>query len=328
MKAKPLLRYAQRNGHVELDPVSSSSNSSKPWMVVQDLPFRKNTLVKGDVVMLGRATLQVCQIVLDPEDATPPEILGEAVCACDETQDDTALQCRICLDSATMDDPFVSPCSCKGSIEKVHLGCLRHWTKTRLNLPRGEVDGFVFQKPVCEMCKADYPAYIQQGEMRQQLVDELPKVAPPYMVLQSSGKPSKSHNKEPRVSYHVISFADEKRVLKIGRGHECGLRLDEVSMSRWHASIKFSDGEFYVEDHNSKFGTLLALNRPWQLCADAPVSIKVGRTVLAFELPSLPQPHMSPIQPTTCRSMTPCKDQEDFAAHQELSKANFHQLDA
>merc|ERR1711862_474506 len=134
----------------------------------QDLPFRKNTLVKGDVVMLGRATLQVCQIVLDPEDATPPEILGEAVCACDETQDDTALQCRICLDSATMDDPFVSPCSCKGSIEKVHLGCLRHWTKTRLNLPRGEVDGFVFQKPVCEMCKADYPAYIQQGEMRQQ----------------------------------------------------------------------------------------------------------------------------------------------------------------
>lgn len=271
--------------------------------------------------MLGRATLQVCQIVTTA-DATVPNILGDSVCKCDEV-DEEVHQCRICLmDSATEEDPFVTPCQCRGSIEKVHLGCLRQWTNTRLNLPKGSVDSFVFQKPICEMCKADYPAFIQQGEKTEKLVDTLPNVAAPYIVLQSSGKPSKNQHKDQRVSYHVVSFADQERILKIGRGHECGLRLDEVSMSRWHASIKFSDGKFFVEDHGSKFGTLLALNRPWELHANLPVSIKVGRTVLALQLPCLPQPQASSMESANCRSVTPCNDQMDSAAECSVTKLN------
>ena len=35
---------------------------------------------------------------------------------------------------STDDDPLISSCNCNGSIRYVHLGCLRHWIKGRLNL--------------------------------------------------------------------------------------------------------------------------------------------------------------------------------------------------
>eukprot|EP00434_Breviolum_minutum_P015873 symbB.v1.2.013987.t1/scaffold1006.1/size144824/8 len=45
------------------------------------------------------------------------------------------LLCRICLlEGPGEDDPLIAPCQCKGSIEYVHLGCLRHWIRGRLNL--------------------------------------------------------------------------------------------------------------------------------------------------------------------------------------------------
>lgn len=39
--------------------------------------------------------------------------------------------------------------------------------------------------------------------------------------------------------------------------------IGQVSISRWHATVSFTeDGRFVLEDHNSKFGTLVALRRP------------------------------------------------------------------
>lgn len=47
-----------------------------------------------------------------------------------------------------------------------------------------------------------------------------------------------------------------------GRGHESDVRIPDVSISRHHATIKFVEGAFFLEDHNSKFGTLVALRKP------------------------------------------------------------------
>jgi len=313
-KSKPLLKCRQRDGAVEIDAVSSASNSRKPWMVVQDLPGGHQALVEGDIIMLGRATLQVCQIVTGVHEMVAPDVLGDGVGFCEDSGDN--YQCRICLmDGCSLQDPFVAPCRCRGSVEKVHLSCLRQWTKTRLNFPACDtVDSFVYQTPICEMCKADYPAFIRQSdESCTPLVDNLPSIAPPYVVLQSIAKSSKHHAQEQRVSYHANSFAQQDKILKIGRGHECSVRLDEVSMSRWHASIKFSNGQFFIEDHNSKFGTLLALQQPLLLQADTPISVKVGRTILSFAVPSLPQPLREQLQNNSTQRCSPCNLQVDVA---------------
>jgi len=48
----------------------------------------------------------------------------------------------------------------------------------------------------------------------------------------------------------------------IGRGNACEIRSYDISVSRMHATIKWEETEdtWYIEDQNSKFGTLMILN--------------------------------------------------------------------
>lgn len=45
--------------------------------------------------------------------------------------------------------------------------------------------------------------------------------------------------------------------IKLGRGHECEIRITDISVSRNHACIKMIGNSFYVFDSKSKFGTLV-----------------------------------------------------------------------
>jgi pSer/pThr/pTyr-binding forkhead associated (FHA) protein len=56
---------------------------------------------------------------------------------------------------------------------------------------------------------------------------------------------------------HLIRPNEKKDSFKFGRGHESEIRINDISVSRCHAIIKFKDGRFYLEDNLSKFGTLV-----------------------------------------------------------------------
>lgn len=45
--------------------------------------------------------------------------------------------------------------------------------------------------------------------------------------------------------------------IKLGRGHECQIRITDISVSRSHALIKSNMDGFYIYDNKSKFGTLV-----------------------------------------------------------------------
>ena len=51
----------------------------------------------------------------------------------------------------------------------------------------------------------------------------------------------------------------EKKMFKLGRGHESDVRVSDISVSRCHALVKYNEqnGRFYLEDNLSKFGTLV-----------------------------------------------------------------------
>ena len=40
------------------------------------------------------------------------------------------------------------------------------------------------------------------------------------------------------------------------------MRVPDISVSRYHATIEFKDGSFYLRDNQSKFGTLIMLRKP------------------------------------------------------------------
>jgi len=219
----------------------------------------------------------VCQLSKQSSNIKPA-LFGDSCVSCEESSE---AQCRICLmEGSSPEDPFIQPCACSGSIANVHLGCLRQWARTRQNLPEGSLERCSFQQPSCEMCKQPYPARIQRGETSEAFL-QLPSVPGPFLVLESSGKGKKAGGQSRQGAYHVLSFANSE-LATIGRGRDCSIRLDEGSMSRWHASIRFENGEFYVEDRGSKFGTFLSMRHTWTLLPGECLPIKIGRTVLCI----------------------------------------------
>ena len=54
--------------------------------------------------------------------------------------------------------------------------------------------------------------------------------------------------------------------IKVGRGHDSQVRVTDISVSRFHALFrKTIQGDFILEDNNSKFGTLVLVRRPYML---------------------------------------------------------------
>eukprot|EP00928_Gymnodinium_smaydae_P070516 TRINITY_DN54332_c0_g1_i1.p1 TRINITY_DN54332_c0_g1~~TRINITY_DN54332_c0_g1_i1.p1 ORF type:complete len:432 (+),score=82.59 TRINITY_DN54332_c0_g1_i1:165-1460(+) len=285
MEADPLLRLVQRDGTFWVDRAPSAQNCKKLWLVVRDLPTSSKRLVEGDVIKLGRFKFRVRQLAGNGD--TQPELrLDDSEKTCNATEgvqaDLSHTTCRICLlEGPSEDDPLIVPCSCKGSIEYVHLGCLRHWIKGRLNLPSQPSGSYFFRPLACELCKAVYPTYVNFDNERVPLV-EVPKTTPPFIVLENMVRDSQQHSGR---GLHVVSLAE--KTLKLGRGHESDVRIADVSISRCHATIRFNNGQFLLKDNNSKFGTLVALKRPRPLEPGSSISIQMGRTVLSLALRSL-----------------------------------------
>lgn len=106
------------------------------------------------------------------------------------------------------------------------------------------------------MCKVKFPFKIAYGNKIIDIVDfDMPKKD--YIVLESL------QNEQKKVFY-VINTEDMNKSggmdkIKVGRSVESDVRVtDDISVSRSHAFIKKApNGNYYLEDNKSKFGTLI-----------------------------------------------------------------------
>ena len=103
------------------------------------------------------------------------------------------------------------------------------------------------------------------------------KPACPYIILE---RLSQDEKKSSTLSLIVPT---EHEPIRLGRGHQCDLRISDISVSRVHALLKYKDGRFLLFDNESKFGTLILLNRSYQIQNDK-AAIQIGRTVFTFVL--------------------------------------------
>lgn len=81
---------------------------------------------------------------------------------------------------------------------------------------------------------------------------------------------------------HILGFSQEKPFFNMGRGHESEVRVNDISVSRTHAIIKYKPEGFYIEDNKSKFGTLVLLKENFPLMLEYTAAVQVGRTVVSF----------------------------------------------
>ena len=78
---------------------------------------------------------------------------------------------------------------------------------------------------------------------------------------------------------------DSRSMIKVGRGHDCQVRITDISVSRLHAFFRKSTrGDFLLEDNGSKFGTLIQVRKPYFILKDEPNFFQLGRTILEINV--------------------------------------------
>ena len=83
-----------------------------------------------------------------------------------------------------------------------------------------------------------------------------------------------------------IIIPDGSNQIKLGRGHQCDLRISDISVSRVHALLKYEEDKFLVFDNDSKFGTLILLTGNYPVKYDK-AAVQIGRTVFTFVMKNL-----------------------------------------
>lgn len=260
------------NGHFVVYPFQQQGQKldrqkfEKLWLAVKG--FNESPkgyrLCEGDVIRLGRMKFRVKEIQGVVQDLNDPNFkLADLVNLrmntdlSEENGFTFKLPCRICLSEMYVNEnPLISPCKCMGTMKYIHLNCLQMCLKSKINTRSSEFAlSFSWKTMSCDLCRKPYPHKFCIAGNIVELVD-IPKPSEKYMILESLCK-DKNSNK----GLHVLSF-HSKKTLKLGRGHDCELRVSDISVSRIHAQISMHNNSFYLEDHNSKFGTLVQIKRP------------------------------------------------------------------
>jgi pSer/pThr/pTyr-binding forkhead associated (FHA) protein len=109
-----------------------------------------------------------------------------------------------------------------------------------------------------------------------ELIDLQRSLGCDYIVLESLNQMKENCNIK---SFHVIQLTGDELV--IGRGHESDIRINDISVSRSHAQLKYNieDGTLLLRDLKSKFGTLILIKRPL-LIKEKKIHLQIGRTYI------------------------------------------------
>jgi hypothetical protein len=260
-ETEPLVRAELTESGWMLHP-----GSERLWHVVRRPEGEKTQFIlsQGDVIKLGRVSFLLKELCPYEEDKVQSKSDKLKV---------FAGTCRICL-AEEGESPLIAPCSCKGTMEFVHLSCLQRWVNTRHIVRTGEHSVSYYWKHVnCELCKKPYASAAEEYDLL-----NYSRPGAPYIVLQTSSLTG-------QVSVHVISMLNKANV-RLGRDHDSDIRISDISVSRCHALIRQEQGVFTLEDNHSKFGTLIRAKSPHKL--EGLAVLQVGRNVLSFSVKRTP----------------------------------------
>jgi len=200
----------------------------------------------------------------------------------DDNQKEIKKLCRICLcNEKDAESPLIIPCNCIGSMKYIHFNCLQSWLKSKYVFKTKASQRFssVYLKSlICELCKGTFPDIIKIKNKSFNMYEFTKPNFLNYLSLET-----KSTNK----SYQKIWFylnLEGDTTFKIGRGHDCDIRLNDNSISRFHTSLSFINKTFLLKDNNSKFGTLVNIQNSLTVIENIMCPIQIGRTIIKFTL--------------------------------------------
>ena len=77
----------------------------------------------------------------------------------------------------------------------------------------------------------------------------------------------------------IINFKNRTE-FQVGRQNDSDIRINDITVSRHHAMLKLINENIYIEDLNSKFGTMILVQNEIQLLPFKNISFQVGKFYL------------------------------------------------
>jgi pSer/pThr/pTyr-binding forkhead associated (FHA) protein len=168
----------------------------------------------------------------------------------------------------------------------IHYECLKNWLNSKIEEdisvdsenPEVEVISYNRKDISCELCKEKLPDYVKHNDRYYNISFYKPKFEE-FMVMESMRA-----DKHKAKFIHIISF-DKKSSINIGRANECELSISELSVSRFHCIIHKDEGDLFLEDNSSKFGTLILLQNNNMYMNDyIPLKVQTNKTYIKFKI--------------------------------------------
>ncbi len=295
--------------------------SNKIWYVLKNDPNQSNQsnqtitntnddyyLCKNDVIKLGRVKYSLNEInipskhnnidvALPTNDPTKYDIdelnmntepVFDFIFQAKESSEYTDIPdderlCKICYsdENDKENNPLVHLCNCNGGLRFSHFECIKKWMETKLITKENEkktVKSYNIKSFNCEICKTPYPFKFKLNGVEKpfELIDLQKPVDCDYIILESLNQMKENCNIK---SIHVIQLTGDE--LTIGRGHESDVRINDISVSRSHAKLKYNqtEGTLLLRDLKSKFGTLILIKKPLKI-KERKIHLQIGRTYI------------------------------------------------
>lgn len=300
--------YLKNNLEFQLPPTEANINSlqNKNWLPVKSENLQSSCnnsnnrifnyspkLQVNDIIKLGRVKYVVTELALSREendmDMDPIEVKKEVIQLIPKIQarENQKNDCKICLSNVEDEDNMmINLCKCTGSIANVHINCVKQWMATKLTNKTNEkntIFSYNIKAFNCEICKMPYPLKFEFNNQLHHLID-IKVMTGNYMILESLNQTKDNSNYK---SVHLIRLSEGEKII-LGRGHDSDIRINDISVSRKHASIEFSNSSVIIKDLYSKFGTLVLQHNDIRM-TETPLFIQIGRTLGKFsvEKPSM-----------------------------------------
>ena len=191
--------------------------------------------------------------------------------------------CRICFGSeSTKENPKLRICRCKTFI---HYKCLKMFLQTHIKMSenqKGTVTSYHHDKFNCEVCEEPLPLKFSikydKNEIRDYyLIDglELPENLN-YIILESLIYVKEKKNKK---NVFVIRLTENEYTF--GRNNKNDMVDDDISISRFHAVLKFDQESGDITLVNkSKFGILVLIKNNLPLINNEKIYFQIGRSYI------------------------------------------------
>jgi len=246
-------------------------------------------LKMNDILKLGRVKLAVIEIKLKDQiyllDKSNKSSVFEAVYNIDtskEYEKKADLNCKICLSNDNdINNPMINLCKCSGSLLFVHFFCLNKWMASKMSIKENDkktVISYNMKSFNCEICKTPYPLRFKYDNNYFELIESA-RPNGNYIILESLNQMKDNNNYK---SIHVISLNEGEKII-MGRGHDCDVRINDISVSRTHSYIMLNKEKIYLHDFKSKFGTLVLLQNEIE-ASENKLSLQIGRTLAEIKI--------------------------------------------